>query len=68
MNHGAYKKPVVIRQVFKLFSADWVDYDGQIKKAKLQKITIEDPPEKNGIVSVGYRSKKGNTNGGITKP
>lgn len=33
-----------------------------------QKITIEDPPEKNGIVSVGYRSKKGNTNGGITKP
>ena len=50
------------------FSADWVDYDGQIKKAKLQKITIEDPPEKNGIVSVGYRSKKGNTNGGITKP
>lgn len=33
-----------------------------------QNNTIEDPPEKNGIVSVGYRSKKGNTNGGITKP
>ena len=33
-----------------------------------QKITIEDAPEKMESVSVGYRSKKGNTDGGNTYP
>lgn len=50
------------------FSADWVDYDAQIKGHVSQNITIPDTPKKMESVSVGYRSKKGNTNGGITKP
>ena len=47
-------------QIF--FITDWANYGRSVS----QNITILDAPEKMETVSVGYRSKRGNTAGGIT--